>query len=116
LKDEELTNYALAGTCRRGKNDVEDEMLVSQLLKDEKEIAEHNMLVDLGRNDLGKISELGSVTVAQHMKILKFSHVSHIASVIKSRIKKGYDHLDALSAVLPAGTLSGAPKKLYAKL
>jgi anthranilate synthase component 1 len=61
LKDGELTNYALAGTCRRGENDVEDEMLISQLLKDEKEIAEHNMLVDLGRNDLGKISEFGSV-------------------------------------------------------
>lgn len=111
LKDGELTNYALAGTCRRGENDVEDEMLISQLLKDEKEIAEHNMLVDLGRNDLGKISEFGSVVVTEHMKILKLSHVSHITSVIKSRINKGYDHLDALSAVLPAGTLSGAPKK-----
>ncbi|MDR1122608.1 MAG: anthranilate synthase component I family protein [Endomicrobium sp.] len=116
LKGEELTNYALAGTCIRGKNDLEDKMLILQLLKDEKEIAEHNMLVDLGRNDLGKISEFGSVAIAQHMKILKFSHVSHIASVIKSRIKKEYDHLDALSAVLPAGTLSGAPKKIACEI
>jgi anthranilate synthase component 1 len=69
------------------------------------------MLVDLGRNDLGKVSKFGSVKVTEYMKILKFSHVSHIASVISSTIEDGYDHLDALSAVLPAGTLSGAPKK-----
>ncbi|MDR3071851.1 MAG: chorismate-binding protein [Endomicrobium sp.] len=116
LKDKNLTNYALAGTCKRGENSVEDEMFISQLLKDEKEIAEHNMLVDLARNDLGKVSEFSSVTVAEYMKILKFSHVSHIASVVKSKIKTGSDHLDALSAVLPAGTLSGAPKKMACEI
>ncbi|GHT56471.1 anthranilate synthase component 1 [Endomicrobiia bacterium] len=116
LKDRELTNYALAGTCRRGENDDEDKILISQLLKDEKEMAEHNMLVDLARNDLGKVSEFASVKVVEHMKVLKFSHVSHMASVIKSKIKTEYDHLDALSAVLPAGTLSGAPKKMACEI
>jgi anthranilate synthase component 1 len=111
LKNGELTNYALAGTCRRGNNPEEDDLLISGLLKDEKELAEHNMLVDLGRNDLGKISEFGSVRVCEYMKILKFSHVCHIASVIAGKLKKGFDQLDALGAILPAGTLSGAPKK-----
>jgi anthranilate synthase component 1 len=111
LKNKEITNYALAGTCKRGATAAEDEFLIAQLLSDEKELSEHNMLVDLGRNDLGKVSKFGSVKVAEYMKILKFSHVSHIASVISSTIEDGYDHLDALSAVLPAGTLSGAPKK-----
>lgn len=116
LKDRELTNYALAGTCRRGENDDEDKILISQLLKDEKEMAEHNMLVDLARNDLGRVSEFASVKVVEHMKVLKFSHVSHMAPVIKSKIKTEYDHLDALSAVLPAGTLSGAPKKMACEI
>ncbi|MDR3243483.1 MAG: anthranilate synthase component I family protein [Elusimicrobiota bacterium] len=111
LKNKELTNYALAGTCKRGKALDEDNKLIEELLKDEKERAEHNMLVDLARNDLGKISEFGSVKVAQYMKIVKFSHVSHIASTIVSKMKEQYDQLDALGAVLPAGTLSGAPKK-----
>jgi anthranilate synthase component 1 len=110
LKDGKLTNYALAGTVKRGKTAKEDEELISALLKDEKELSEHNMLVDLGRNDLGKISEFGSVKVTEYMKILKFSHVSHIASVIEGKIKQGFDQIDAVSAVLPAGTLSGAPK------
>jgi anthranilate synthase component 1 len=111
LKNKELVNYALAGTCKRGKNISEDESLTAALLKDEKERAEHNMLVDLARNDLGKISEFGSVKVAEYMKIVKFSHVSHIASTIISKMKNDFDQLDALGAVLPAGTLSGAPKK-----
>jgi anthranilate synthase component 1 len=110
LQNGELTNYALAGTARRGKTAQEDEELISALLKDEKELSEHNMLVDLGRNDLGKISEFGSVKVSEYLKILKFSHVSHIASVIKGKIKPQYDQFDAIAAVLPAGTLSGAPK------
>ncbi|AKL98087.1 anthranilate synthase component I [Endomicrobium proavitum] len=110
LKDGELTNYALAGTTKRGKTPKEDDELIAALLSDEKELSEHNMLVDLGRNDLGKISEFGSVKVEEYMKILKFSHVSHIASVIKGKIKSGYDQFDAVAAVLPAGTLSGAPK------
>lgn len=111
LKNGALTNYALAGTCKRGQDNEEDEKLISALLKDEKELSEHNMLVDLGRNDLGKISEFGSVKVSEYMKVLKFSHVCHIASVITGKIKEGYDQLDALGALLPAGTLSGAPKK-----
>ncbi|MCL1972056.1 MAG: anthranilate synthase component I family protein [Endomicrobia bacterium] len=111
LKDGELTNYALAGTCRRGNNSEEDDKLISDLLKDEKELSEHNMLVDLSRNDLGKISEFGSVRVSEYMIILKLSHVCHIASVVTGKLKNGYDQLDALGAILPAGTLSGAPKK-----
>jgi anthranilate synthase component 1 len=111
LKNGELTNYALAGTCRRGNNGEEDDLLIEALLKDEKELAEHNMLVDLGRNDLGKVSEFSSVRVSEYMKILKFSHVCHIASVITGKLKNGFDQLDALGAILPAGTLSGAPKK-----
>ncbi|MDR1695271.1 MAG: anthranilate synthase component I family protein [Endomicrobium sp.] len=110
LKNGELKNYALAGTVKRGQNAEEDEALISALLKDEKELSEHNMLVDLGRNDLGKISEFGSVKVSEYMKILKLSHVSHIASAITSKMQKGFDGFDAISAVLPAGTLSGAPK------
>ncbi|MDR3112431.1 MAG: anthranilate synthase component I [Elusimicrobiota bacterium] len=111
VQNKNLTNYALAGTVRRGKTAQEDEALILALLKDEKELAEHNMLVDLGRNDLGKVSEFGSVKVSQYLKILKFSHVSHIASVINGKLKENCDALDALCAVLPAGTLSGAPKK-----
>ncbi|MDR3049284.1 MAG: anthranilate synthase component I family protein [Elusimicrobiota bacterium] len=111
LKNKELVNYALAGTCPRGKNSADDERLIAELLKDEKERSEHNMLVDLARNDLGKISEFGSVQVAEYMKIVRFSHVCHIASTIVGKMKDGYDQLDALGAVLPAGTLSGAPKK-----
>ncbi|MCL2334973.1 MAG: anthranilate synthase component I family protein [Endomicrobia bacterium] len=110
LQNGELTNYALAGTARRGKTEEEDAALIDALSKDEKELSEHNMLVDLGRNDLGKISEFGSVKVAEYKKILKFSHVTHMASVIKGKMKPQYDQLDAIAAVLPAGTLSGAPK------
>jgi anthranilate synthase component 1 len=111
LKNKKLTNYALAGSTKRGKTEAEDEALISDLLNDEKELSEHNMLVDLGRNDLGKVSEFGSVQVSEYMKILKFSHISHIASVINGTIKSDCDRFDALAAVLPAGTLSGAPKK-----
>lgn len=111
LKDRRLTNFALAGTCKRGKNNQEDEELIAKLLLNEKELAEHNMLVDLSRNDLGKISEFGSVEVTDYKKILKFSHVSHISSIVKGNIKEEYDQIDAIKAILPAGTLSGAPKR-----
>lgn len=84
--------------------------LQKELLEDEKELSEHNMLVDLGRNDLGKISKFGSVKVQKYMNILKFSHVMHIGSEVTSEIDNGYDTVDAVDAVLPAGTLSGAPK------
>lgn len=111
LKDGRLTNFALAGTCKRGKDKNEDEELIVNLLLNEKELAEHNMLVDLSRNDLGKISKFGTVEVTEYKKILRFSHVSHISSIVKGDIKEGYDQIDAIKAILPAGTLSGAPKR-----
>ena len=90
---------------------VEDQELEEGLLKDEKELAEHNMLVDLGRNDLGKISKFGTVEVEQYMKVQRYSHVMHIGSTVKGEIDDSrYDELSAVDAVLPAGTLSGAPK------
>lgn len=102
--------FPLAGTRPRGKNDDEDAALEAELLKDEKELAEHNMLVDLGRNDLGKISKFGTVEVEKLHSIERFSHVMHIGSTVRGRIRDDKDALDAIEAVLPAGTLSGAPK------
>lgn len=110
LEEGVLHTFPLAGTRARGKDEAEDERLSKELLSDEKELAEHNMLVDLGRNDLGKISEYGSVAVERYLDIEKYSHVMHIGSTVKGKIRKEYDALDALAAVLPAGTLSGAPK------
>ena len=105
-----LHTFPLAGTRPRGKNSAEDLRLEKELLADEKELAEHNMLVDLGRNDLGKISKFGSVQVEKLHAIEKFSHVMHIGSIVRGEIKNNFDALDAIEAVLPAGTLSGAPK------
>ena len=105
-----LHTFPLAGTRPRGATKQEDEALEKELLADEKELAEHNMLVDLGRNDLGKISEFGSVEVEKLHSIERYSHVMHIGSTVRGRIRKGHDALDAINAVLPAGTLSGAPK------
>ncbi len=105
-----LHTFPLAGTRPRGKTLEEDKALEKELLQDEKELAEHNMLVDLGRNDLGKISEFGSVQVEKFHSIERFSHVMHIGSTVRGHIKSSYDALDAIEAVLPAGTLSGAPK------
>lgn len=110
LNDGELHTFPLAGTRPRGKTEAEDEALEQELLSDEKELAEHNMLVDLGRNDLGKISEFGSVEVEKYLSIERFSHVMHIGSTVRGKIREGFTALDAVSAVLPAGTLSGAPK------
>ena len=110
LEDRELSTFPLAGTRKRGMTEEEDKKLIKDLLSDEKEKAEHNMLVDLGRNDLGKISKFGSVKVDKYMEIVKFSHVMHIGSTVKSVIREDKDALDAIEAVLPAGTLSGAPK------
>lgn len=110
LEDQKLYTFPLAGTRKRGKDDKEDEDLIKHLLSDKKELAEHNMLVDLGRNDLGKISEFGSVEVEKYMEIQKFSHVMHIGSTVKGIIREDKKASDAISAVLPAGTLSGAPK------
>lgn len=110
LEDGVLHTFPLAGTRPRGKNEEEDKKLETELLADEKEIAEHNMLVDLGRNDLGKISKFGTVKVEKFHSIERYSHVMHIGSTVRGDIKEEYDALDAIEAVLPAGTLSGAPK------
>ena len=110
LEDGTLYTFPLAGTRQRGKTDEEDLELEKELLADEKECAEHNMLVDLGRNDIGKISEFGSVNVEKYMGIQRFSHVMHIGSMVSGKIREGCDALDAVASILPAGTLSGAPK------
>ncbi len=105
-----LHTFPLAGTRPRGKTEAEDIALEQELLADEKELAEHNMLVDLGRNDLGKISKFGTVEVEKLHSIERFSHVMHIGSTVRGEIRDDKDALDAIEAVLPAGTLSGAPK------
>ena len=110
LENGVLHTFPLAGTRPRGKTDLEDQKLEIELLSDEKELAEHNMLVDLGRNDLGKISEFETVSVEKLHSIERFSHVMHIGSTVRGEISGKYDTLDAINAVLPAGTLSGAPK------
>ena len=110
LDNGKLSTFPIAGTCPRGKNATEDESLIAELLENSKELAEHNMLVDLGRNDLGKISEFGTVKVEKYQEVIKFSHVSHIASTVTGKLREGLDQLDVLAAMLPAGTLSGAPK------
>ena len=110
LEDGILHTFPLAGTRPRGSTKEEDEALEAELLNDEKELAEHNMLVDLGRNDLGKISAFGSVNVEKLRVIERFSHVMHIGSTVRGKLREGKDALDAIEAVLPAGTLSGAPK------
>lgn len=110
LEDGVLHTFPLAGTRPRGKTEEEDLALEKELLQDPKELAEHNMLVDLGRNDLGKISAFGTVQVEKFHSIERYSHVMHIGSTVRGQIREGYDALDAIEAVLPAGTLSGAPK------
>ncbi len=110
LENGVLHTFPLAGTRPRGKTEEEDKALEAGLLSDEKELAEHNMLVDLGRNDLGKISRFGSVQVEKLHSIERYSHVMHIGSTVRGEIRDEFDGIDAVSAVLPAGTLSGAPK------
>lgn len=110
LEHDTVHTFPLAGTKPRGKTKAEDEAFEMELLSDEKELAEHNMLVDLGRNDLGKISKFGTVEVEKYMSIERFSHVMHIGSTVKGQIRDDKTALDAIDAVLPAGTLSGAPK------
>ena len=110
LENGVLHTFPLAGTRPRGRTEEEDTALERELLSDEKELAEHNMLVDLGRNDLGKISRFGSVRVEALHIIERYSHVMHIGSTVRGEIRDGFDGLDAIEAVLPAGTLSGAPK------
>ena len=111
LEGKDLYTYPLAGSRPRGKTPEEDRYLEEELLKDEKELSEHNMLVDLGRNDLGKISKFGTVDVVDYMSVHRYSHIMHIGSTVKGTIDDSkYDAADAIAAVLPAGTLSGAPK------
>ena len=110
LEDGVLNTFPLAGTRPRGRTEAEDTALEKELLADEKELAEHNMLVDLGRNDIGRISRFGTVEVEKYLSIERYSHVMHIGSTVRGEIRDDCDALDAVSAVLPAGTLSGAPK------
>ena len=110
LQDGVVHTFPLAGTRKRGADEEEDAELVKDLLADPKELAEHNMLVDLGRNDLGRISRFGTVKVEKLREVQCFSHVMHIGSTVRGEIREDEDALSAIGAVLPAGTLSGAPK------
>ena len=110
VTDNKLYTFPLAGTRPRGKTPQEDLQLEQELLSDEKELAEHNMLVDLGRNDIGRIAEIGSVSVDKYLSIERFSHVMHIGSTVSGILRNDLDSLVALDSILPAGTLSGAPK------
>lgn len=116
LKDGKLHTFPLAGTRPRGDTAEHDLCMERELLADEKELSEHNMLVDLGRNDLGKISKFGSVSVDSYLSVLRFSHVMHLGSTVSSEILEGKGGIDAINAVLPAGTLSGAPKMRAMKI
>lgn len=110
LENNNIETYPIAGTRIRGKTPIEDKKLEEDLLNDKKELAEHLMLVDLARNDIGRISKTKSVNVDQFNQIKKFSHVQHIVSHVKAILNYEYDAIDALSSLFPAGTLSGAPK------
>lgn len=110
LEDGIATVRPIAGTRPRGKTEAEDEALAEELLNDPKERAEHVMLVDLGRNDLGRVCDYGTVSVPNMMYIERYSHVMHIVSMVQGQIRKGMDAFDLLRATFPAGTLSGAPK------
>lgn len=110
VRDGVVSSFPLAGTVPRGATDAEDKALVEGLLQNEKELAEHDMLVDLARNDLGKVAEFGSLEVSEYRAIKQFSHVSHISSKVAAKVRADVTCLDVLKAALPAGTLSGAPK------
>lgn len=110
LQGSKLNTFPIAGSRPRGETKEEDDKLCNELMADEKELAEHNMLVDLGRNDIGKISKFNSVKVTEYQKVLKFSKIMHICSEVEGEIKDELDALSAVEALLPAGTLSGAPK------
>ncbi len=110
VEGDKLTTHPIAGTRPRGATDADDRILSEQLQRDPKERAEHIMLVDLGRNDLGRVSRAGTVTVSKYMDVERYSHVLHLVSHVEGRLKPELDALDALRSVFPAGTLSGAPK------
>lgn len=105
-----VTVRPIAGTRKRGANETEDRALEQQLLEDPKEIAEHLMLIDLGRNDVGRIAEMGSVELTQKMAVERYSHVMHIVSNVEGRLRGDVSVMNALKATFPAGTLTGAPK------
>jgi anthranilate synthase component I len=109
-RDSQVFSNPIAGTKKRGNTTEEDLLIEKELKSDEKEIAEHKMLVDLGRNDLGRVCEFGSVTVDKYMEVEKFRHVIHLVSEVSGTLTKKHTNLDALAACLPAGTVSGAPK------
>mmetsp|Transcript_6873 Transcript_6873/g.29911 ORF Transcript_6873/g.29911 Transcript_6873/m.29911 type:complete len:229 (-) Transcript_6873:1705-2391(-) len=110
VEDNVVTNRPLAGTRRRGSSVEEDKALEQNLLQDEKELAEHRMLVDLGRNDVGRVAKYGSVKPVELMVVERYSHVMHLSSTVVGELKDGLSSFDALRAALPAGTVSGAPK------
>ena len=110
LQNGRVTTFPVAGSRPRGKTEEEDKELEKDLLADEKELSEHNMLVDLGRNDLGRIAKFNSVEVTEYMMIHRYSKIMHICSQVEADIKDECDGLSAIESVLPAGTLSGAPK------
>jgi anthranilate synthase component I len=110
VENEMVETFPIAGTRKRGKTPYEDQQLKNELLEDEKERAEHLMLVDLARNDVGKVSEFGTVTVPEYMDVKKFSHVQHIVSRVQGKLKSDKTAVDAFESMFPAGTLSGAPK------
>lgn len=110
LENDKLYTYPLAGSRPRGKTQKEDLNNEKDLLSDEKELAEHNMLVDLARNDIGKISKIGTVNVEDYMSVERYSHIMHISSTVTGIIRDDKDAIDAIDSILPAGTLSGAPK------
>jgi anthranilate synthase component I len=110
VEEGEVTVRPIAGTRKRGKTEEEDRQLADELLADPKERAEHVMLVDLGRNDVGRVAEFGTVKLSDVMTIERYSHVMHITSNVSGQLKRGLDAFDAMKACLPAGTVSGAPK------
>ena len=110
MEDGEVTVRPIAGTRRRGKDEEEDVAMEKDMINDPKEIAEHLMLIDLGRNDIGRVAEPGSVEVTQKFGIERYSHVMHMVSNVKAKLRKGLKAMDVVRATFPAGTLSGAPK------
>ena len=110
LKDKKVTIRPLAGTRKRGRDAAEDKKIANELLNDEKEVAEHLMLIDLGRHDVGSVAVAGSVVVTEKMIVENYSHVMHISSNVEGTLRDEFDALDTLIAGFPAGTVSGAPK------
>ena len=110
LENDEVTVRPIAGTRKRGKDDQHDKALEAELLADPKELAEHLMLIDLGRNDAGRVSQIGSVTLTENMLVERYSHVMHIVSNVRGKLNPEMSAMDVLRATFPAGTVSGAPK------